>query len=563
MSGGFVRRWRGTRGGGSGDDGMAIVFVLGTMTVLTLFLLVSLAFALRNTSPAREDQDSKTAVQAAQAGLEEYISRLNGDSQYWTQGNSDGTNLAFGTGQAIQGTSGAGAKYTYKVLSTSADVASTGFLRVQVTGTSAPASGKPAVSRTLTASLKPSGFLDYIYLSDREVVDPSLVGASAACGQYYYAGRSTATGCNNIQWTAVDTVNGPLHSNDSLQINGAVKFLSPKTESSDPNIQGLASNAKTWWGTQTAPLPSGTPTNYPPRYGASIDLPLGNTELIAQTTPGLDDAQTGPGCYYKGATRILFQGTTMKVLSPNTTSTNTPPRCLNVSSRTQEQTVDIPPVIYVDNTAAACTAGINPVTNNPYPISSGASGVGYPATNERYTAPSANAIFSGSGSLITTNYTCTRGTAYLSGTADDQVTVSTAADIVVTANLGITDNGTGTDVIGLISTNDVWVYHPVDNASPAANLLATGVTSIRAAILALNRSFLVQNWGSGAPVGTLTVTGAIAQRYRGPVGTGNGVTVSTGYAKSYAYDSRFTFLQPPYFLKPAAAPWKVSSVTDK
>ena len=44
-------------------------------------------------------------------------------------------------------------------------------------------------------------------------------------------------------------------------------------------------------------------------------------------------------------------------------------------------------------------------------------------------------------------------------------------------------------------------------------------STIDAAILALNHSFIVDNWYCGNPTGTLTVTGAIAQKFRGTVGT--------------------------------------------
>ena len=44
-------------------------------------------------------------------------------------------------------------------------------------------------------------------------------------------------------------------------------------------------------------------------------------------------------------------------------------------------------------------------------------------------------------------------------------------------------------------------------------------STIDAAILAINHSFIVDNYDCGSPLGTLTVNGAIAQKYRGAVGT--------------------------------------------
>ena len=62
----------------------------------------------------------------------------------------------------------------------------------------------------------------------------------------------------------------------------------------------------------------------------------------------------------------------------------------------------------------------------------------------------------------------------------------------------------------------------------------------------------------GAPLGTLTVTGTIGQRYRGAVGTVSGTTIQTGYAKSYRYDRRMKYLSPPKFLDPVASAWAIA-----
>ena len=64
-------------GRASSDQGVALPMVLGTMLVLTAFLFSSLALALKSMNPARGDQDSKAALAAVQAGIDEYISRLS------------------------------------------------------------------------------------------------------------------------------------------------------------------------------------------------------------------------------------------------------------------------------------------------------------------------------------------------------------------------------------------------------------------------------------------------------------------------------------------------------
>jgi hypothetical protein len=538
--------------GAAGDEGAALLLVLGVIMMTSLFLLTSLGLAVNNLAPTRRDQDAKIAVAAAQSGIDEYISRLTANSDYWENEGVDATNLAFSSGVTIQGTGTAGAKYTYRQITDKDDIARSGKIVIEATGTSRPSTttGRP-VSRTLTATLTPKGFLSYVYLSDVEVVDPEISGATgSACGGWYYSNPTGRRACpNNIQWQGTDVVNGPLHSNDALFINGSVDFTSPVTESSWPAIEGAASNAVTWWSNNSTGYPL---DNYEPVYAPRIDLPTANAKIKSYVAPDVDgDASTpvGTGCYYQGATRITFTGATMSVLSPGTSNSLTPSRCYNVSSVTARNTVQtglaIPPVIYVDAGAVACTVGA----------------IGYPATNERYVTGTSSDVswdsmaIDGSTTGQTTNYNCQRGSAFVQGTADAQVTIAANDDIVVTGNLRNNDN-TSSDVIGLIAGNCVWVYHPLRTGP--ANLNATGVNYIEAAILALRHSFLVQNWPGGASLGTLNVTGAIAQKYRGPVGRG-----SSGYIKNYVYDGRLQYLQPPYFLKSDTSPWLVSSIQDK
>ncbi|WP_285622302.1 hypothetical protein [Kineosporia sp. NBRC 101677] len=536
---------RGARAERVRDQGFALVAVIVTIAVLSLFLLTALAYTLNGMAPARRGQDAKTAEQAAQAGVDEYIARLNADDNYWKRGSVDPDNAAFtSTGQPIQGTGGAAstaARYTYSVLSTSEETTAKGIIRIRVTGSSGRFASAGTVTRTVTAELKRAGVLNYVYLTDYEVVDPDLTGQSSNCGRYYYATSDSLarprSGCSEIQWGGNDTVNGPLHSNDALQINGQVNFTETKTETSWPATQGAAKGTKTWWGTQAAPL-----SPNPPRWAATVSLPASNNELLKSVQPDVDgDGDVGPGCYYKGATRVVLQGTTMKVLSPSTTDSDIPSRCYDVTRPGVEQTVTVPPVIYVDSSTASCTIGT----------------VGYPAANERYTVGSTTAAAWNSS----TNYACTRGTVFVSGTAATQVTVAASDDVVVVGDLQPDANG-GTNVIGLIAGNCVWVYHPL-RANTSNNLYTTSpVNTIQAAILALRHSFVVQNWASGSPLGTLNVYGAIAQKFRGPVGTGSGANIATGFVKNYVYDTRLKYTQPPYFLNAANAPFQILQVTD-
>ena len=80
---------------------------------------------------------------------------------------------------------------------------------------------------------------------------------------------------------------------------------------------------------------------------------------------------------------------------------------------------------------------------------------------------------------------------------------------------------------------------------------------IDAAMLAIEHSFIVDHYDCGYSLGTLTVNGAISQKYRGPVGTTGG----TGYYKNYEYDDRLHYLEPPNFLDPIEPAWHIQRET--
>jgi hypothetical protein len=347
-------------------------------------------------------------------------------------------------------------------------------------------------------------------------------------------GTATGFACRDV--TRLDlTVNGAFHTNDAISIAKNPLFTDPAFESSWPNPPDPD---RRWHGTGT---PSrGTPARpgYWPVYAAPLVMPPGNQSLIDYTAPAPAGGSGAgrPGCRYSGATRIVFAGTVMRVLSPSTT--DAPPRCLDVSRRTQEQIVPIPALIYVDAAGVPCTAGA----------------LGYPRAGEDTTGQ-------------TTDYACGRGTALVEGTLDGRVTVASRDDILIIGDLDYQDRGAGTDMLGLIADNCVWVYHPVTAAG--ANLLpvAQMVHTVQAVVMSVRHSYLLQNWAKGAGVpltSGLSFLGSIVQRFTGPFGTfnpGNGARIS-GIPATLTYDLRLGTLQPPYFLAPESAAWKVVTVTD-
>jgi len=563
--------------GARGDEGFALIAVMISMGVLTLFLLATLGYAVHEMPQSRKDQDAKTAQAAAQAGLEDFLARLNSDGDYWQS--TDSANLAFSTGKAIPGTGGDKGSFTYQVLSTVQDVGDTGTLRVQVTGRSR------GVTRKVTTSLRPVGFLKYVYYTDIEATDPALYtqvvsvnGATSSsngdysakattltrlCSQYYYAGRkapvtysasttdplyatnsgghvtTTTNGtvvtvtCSNIQWTTGDVVDGPLHSNDALRVEGSARFTSEQTETGWlPTSPLPATPGHAWWGGGTPDAAGYQPTGYP-----RVDLPDSNSKLL--------DAAVKSGCVYTGATKITFAEGVMKVKSPNTT-TSSRPGCFTPALRADEQVISpIPPAVYVRAASGTCT------------------GVGFPIASEATTSAG---VVVGPGP----NHNPCNANAYVSGVLAGRTTIGAANDIVIIGDTTYRNGTTGTDVLGLIADNYIWVYKPVN--SSGTNLLPTAATpttpsmpevhNIQAAILSVGHSFVVQSYAYGDPLaGKLNVTGSISQKYRGPVGTGTAAAASHGYLKNYVYDPRLLRIPPPFFLQPRQAPWVVGQVS--
>ena len=58
------------------------------------------------------------------------------------------------------------------------------------------------------------------------------------------------------------------------------------------------------------------------------------------------------------------------------------------------------------------------------------------------------------------------------------------------------------------------------------------------------------HYGVGPGLGELKITGALIQKYRGPVRAG-----SSGYGKNYVYDQRLRYDAPPKFLNPTISPF--------
>lgn len=526
------------------ERGFVMVTVLLVVFVLLLAGTAILDRSVGSQFISRRDQDWNAALAAAEAGIDDYLFRLN-NSPVIPPSTAGNTAIA-PSWAPVPGPSN-GATFSYYVDASTLPV--DGNIKLTVSGK------VNNVVRTIQARFRRKNFLDYLYFTDFETTDPARYPVSGSsftttqaqtyCSKYYYAGRdvpgrvdfpgdsdSNQAYCSDINFINQDQINGPLHTNDTLRIGGS------------PSFNGSTSTS---WNTNPPRYYCSSPPCNPsfaisgdPRFVQPLTLPPSNTSLKSV-------AQQAGGCLYTGPTRIVLNAAgTMTVTSPFTKSTNS--GCGTNLNSGSSSTVPIPTsgVIYAQ-TVPASSSDPNYTAGCPYNVNGQAHPLGYPLA---------------SGDI--TPYACRDGDVFLSGTLKGQLTIASETDVLVVGDVLYSTGVSGLDLLGLIPNEYVWIYHPV--TSSGVNITtANGVLvnpTVYAAMLTVQHSFSVLNYSRGGPLNTLSVNGAISQKYRGPVGQftvtpGNPPTIIHGYAKNYTYDNRLKYLSPPYFLDPVQSAWHV------
>jgi hypothetical protein len=315
-------------------------------------------------------------------------------------------------------------------------------------------------------------------------------------------------------------------------------------------------------------------------------MPPTNTELKKETRTDLSDEVPRPGCLYTGPTVITFEyvagNPKMRVMSPWTKYTNIAATAAAASNPAQCGTpgngsgglgsstgavLDVPDLnlIFVQPVPAVGSGDANAPSSSSYLPPN------FSCTSASSTRPAGWAYSTGSGGSRTyyerfptedeakpggklTYYGCKAGDLYVEGTLGGQVTLAAENYVYVTDDLVYNDKQA--DILGLVGQNAVLVWNPVDRYDD--NLLEDWDREIDAAILSVGHTFQVQNYDRSGSRGTLTVFGAIAQKFRGTVATTSGGSVANGYAKDYQYDERYRFTAPPKFLTPVSTTYGVT-----
>ena len=526
------------------EKGMAMSTVIIVGFILMSMTGATMRYAVAEMDISRHDQDWNAALAAAEAGIDDYIFRVNNDNGYWALGNGDTANPAMTSWKTIPGSANEG-RFTYTVdtshigLDGSIDITSSGRVDDAV--------------RTVQASVRPRHFLDFLYFTDYETIDPIvypiLYGISESwandnCVKYKFGSppRDDDSGpgsyCRDIQFAAGDVIKGPLHSNDAILVGANVSGSAAEFRGNvTTNWAGVpdGSTTRRWWYNGSKPDPFFARAG-DPRFASNIEMPIAVTELRSKALP------SNGGCVYQGPTRIVLNsGGTMTVTSPLT------PVGTGFCTVGSNRPLPANGVVYVDNVVTG--PGIpNPPFNNNRCLSGGRNRLGYP----------------NSGDL--TDYECSTGDVFLKGQLKGRLTIAAKNRLVIVDD---TTYATSDSLLGLIAENTVEIYHPVDctSASSSCDMARSSAdgggffndATVHAAILSLTHSFYVQNFtrGDRDNLDDLIVVGAIAQKFRGAVGTSGGN--STGYLKDYTYDQRLKYISPPEFLDPVNSAWQVGT----
>jgi len=564
------------------DDGAALVMVIAVGAVLAMLMTLLVTVSVSGAKQASADADWNAALAAAYAGVDEYQSRLSADTSYYRFGNPASSfgdpakvsapptaNPAFGVGSegswaTVEGSVDR-AQFRYEV--DNSRYADSGRIRIRSTGKVGDA------TRTVVADLKQQGFIDFLYFTDYEVQDP-IVAAKAPADSCYTDGKKTTlkhawedrTGaCNEITFGDEDVIKGPVHSNDTIRacgttFEGTVTTANPKS----PYYLPGAGCSKTTF------MP-GSPAN----SGGVIGMPPTNSQLKRETRTDLTDVDVPrPGCLYTGPTQFEFFGDgTVNIKSPFTkvtrignagaTSGTTPPECGQIAQLQSlaGATIPVPDnnVMYVQNVPHV-VGDVNTWVSGVYPAGFTCVATTHtPAKNGWYIADDKGKNRSGYPAVIGSNteaavsgtpYGCDVGDVFVKGKLDGAVTVAAENYVFIVGD--ITYKAPDDDILGLIGNNAVWVWNP--RTSSGTFMLGKHRT-IEAAVLSVAHTFQVQSYDKGSSRGELTVRGAIAQKFRGPVGTDGGA----GYDKTYVYDDRFAYLAPPKFLNPVTTTYGVTT----
>lgn len=551
------------------EGGFTMLITLGVLLVTSLLLVAAFLAAEGDIGLSHHNANFKQAYYAAVAGIQEYADHLQLEPNYW-ETCPRLVNVSIGSKSAPETytveplpaehpTTGTEAshcevKNVFASMIERAGSATGGSFRIEATGKAGES------KRKVIATFKQSGFLNYVYFTNYEDEAPELEkGDSPACKEAYYDVRQEMQlKCKEIEFASGDSVFGPMFTDDAAEICGKVVF--GRTGHNPPDTVEMGEGAHAASGCKNEAeyfdkAKSDLNKNEPEATKEKLEPPESDGSL---TTYVLKEANND--YEFDGLTHIVLKGGTIQVTNAS----------LNGG---QPETIEWPEngLIYVK--------------------SSSESACGY-AFGENYEKQDLD-------TKAEEEAEASCGTVYVEGFYAKPLTIAAEHDVVIDGHIlpsaiskeGEAPPASDTATLGLIANEYVRVYHPIEEECKTVTSFTGGAFGglggkggkpieetickqtnkngsgkliepwIYAAILTTRGSFIVDNYdkGSGSELGDLNVYGAIAQNYRGIVGTpaSNGNGAATGYLKNYIYDERLAVDEPPYFLQPLNAEWKV------
>lgn len=539
------------------EHGFTMIFAVMVLFIATL--LVAGAFAavegdvkLTHTTTAQDK-----AYAAAQAALQVYLYNLNSNSSYWEKCEHPENIALPGTSDARYSYETLPSAYAEKKAATEKAVAkceasksvsiiessnsATGTFRVKATG-EAKNGTSSYEKRTIVATFYHPGFLNYVFLSVYEVEDPSTTGANQEKCEKFYPSRNTSE-CPGIPFVPSDELNGPFHTDDSVELCGATTF--GREGSKDAiEVKGEFYKDPELFGCSSAPKINGEEITG--SQVSELRPPSTNFELL-EASP----------TKFSGRTVIELEGSQMKVVNSEY------PAGTKIAFPTSG-------VVYVENAKVG--------------------------TCPKYTPFAGNETYENDGPC---------GDVYIKGTYNKSLTIGAQNDVIIAGNLteetvaGASAQPKGAATLGLIANEFVRVFHPVKCSFSCKDERNAGATTgtcnytdqaakegppgtwglsaypansgwgalknpvIDAAILSTKHSWIVDHFLCGSNLGILHVWGAIAQFWRGRVCCATTLEPGTGYLKEYNYDERLKTQQPPSFLSPTSTGgWKIERETE-
>jgi hypothetical protein len=500
----------------AGEEGFTMLLAIGILSVCLLLAVAGYTAVQGDVHVSQHDLDGKRAYAAAEAAANAYLYQLNQNPNYWSTCANDTQSTTPVPGSTT------GEQYSWQPVLANGSVSctsdaitslidrSTGTLRIEFTGYS----GTPQVQRTIVAAFRKNSPFDFLWYTVYEASDPGISSNYSGCAVFLRTGNRPSQ-CN-IDWITGDVINGPMYTQDQYLISGSPTFgrtpndqiASAAPGTAPSTICGLDGSNITLNNCGSATI-NGTPEPSAP----TISPPTSNSQLLTDAT--------NYGKTYTGTTTIVLNGPTATVT--NCPSTCSAPVSVNIAQY---------PIIYVSN-GSACT----PYSYSPFSVS-----------------------YSTSGCV---------GDVYVSGNFTSPLTIAAANNIIINGNITTSETSgkpSGSATLGLVANEFIRVMHgeTYDSQGNCTGDISNQTfpnMKIDAALLAVQHSFIVDNYNCGNPLGNLTVNGTIAQYFRGTVGTHVNGVLNSGYLKNYTYDDRLAVLLPPYLFDIATSGWRIARQT--